>query len=73
MNAHVHLKVTRLREGFETARALVRAFTFVDSHVNLTSKELVFRIYCVSSILSLLSVNVVRENETALGFSPFGH
>ena len=72
MNAHVHLKVTGLSEGFETARALVRAFAFVDSHVNLSSKESVFKICCVSSTLSLHSVNFIRENETAFGLSPFG-
>ena len=69
----MHLKVTGLSEGFKTARALVRAFAFVDSHVNLRSKELVFKICCVSSTLSLHSVNFIRENEIAFGLSPFNH
>ena len=66
----MHLKVTGLSEGFETARALVRAFAFVDSHVNLSSKESVFKICCVSSALSLLSVNFKRENEMAFTVLP---
>ena len=66
----MHLQVTGLSEGFETARALVRAFAFVDSHVNLRSKESVFRICCVSSTLSLLSVNLKRENEMAFTVLP---
>ena len=68
----MHLKVTGLSKGFKTARALVRAFAFVDSHVNLSSKESVFKICCVSSTLSLHTVNFIRENETAFGLSPFG-
>ena len=66
----MHLKVTGLSKGFKTARALVRAFAFVDSHVNLSSKESVFKICCVSSTLSLLSVNFKRENEMAFTVLP---
>ena len=66
----MHLQVTGLSEGFKTARALVRAFAFVDSHVNLSSKESVFKICCVSSALSLLSVNFKRENEMAFTVLP---